>query len=110
MKFPCIYIVASRRNGTIYVGVTSNLPSRISAHKQRLMPGFTRKHGCERLVYYECFATMDDAILREKRLKEWQRNWKLRLIEQANPEWEDLFDLATGIVLELPVDRDRPSS
>lgn len=106
-KTPCVYILASRRNGTLYIGVTSDLHSRISEHKQDLMEGFTKKYGVHLLVYYEMHTTMDAAILREKRLKEWRRVWKIRLIESMNPEWIDLFDERTGEILDGPADRTR---
>ena len=88
-KTPCVYILASRRNGTLYIGVTSDLAQRVTLHKQDLIEGFTKKYGVHRLVYYEMHPTIDAAILREKRLKEWRRLWKIRLIESMNPEWID---------------------
>ena len=96
MKQAAVYILASKRNGTIYVGVTSDLRHRMAEHDQGLFDGFTRRHGIKLLVYYEMHATMDDAIRREKQLKKWNRTWKLRLIEQMNPEWENLFNSETG--------------
>jgi len=106
-KTPCVYILASRRNGTLYIGVTSDLPQRVTLHKQDLIEGFTTKYGVHRLVYYEMHPTMDAAILREKRLKEWRRLWKIRLIESMNPEWIDLFDERTGEILDGPADLSR---
>jgi putative endonuclease len=106
-KNPCVYILASRRNGTLYVGVTSDLNQRVSLHKQDLIEGFTKRYRVHRLVYYEMLTDMDAAILREKRLKEWRRLWKIRLIESVNPEWDDLFDERTGEVLEGPADAAR---
>src|SRR5262245_59235917 len=106
-KNPCVYILASRRNGTLYIGVTSDLAQRVTLHKQDLIEGFTKKYGVHRLVYYEMHETMDAAILREKRLKEWRRLWKIRLIESMNPEWLDLFDDRTGEVLDGPADLSR---
>ena len=88
---PCVYILASKRNGTLYVGATSDLPGRIWQHKADIVPGFTRNHGVHRLVWYEPHSTMESAYLREKRLKRWRRTWKLRLIEQTNPTWRDLY-------------------
>jgi putative endonuclease len=88
---PTVYIVASKRNGSIYIGVTSNLIGRIWQHKQGTYDGFTKHYGINQLVYYETFTRMEDAIVREKRLKEWHRAWKLRLIEESNPEWRDLW-------------------
>ena len=106
-KNPCVYILASRRNGTLYIGVTSELPQRVTLHKQDLIEGFTKKYGVHRLVYYEMHPTMNAAILREKRLKEWRRLWKIRLIESMNPEWIDLFDERTGEILDGPADLSR---
>jgi putative endonuclease len=93
---PCVYILASGHNGTLYVGVTSDLPGRMAQHAQKLIDGFTRKYSVTQLVYYEMHATMDEAIRREKRLKDWHRAWKLRLIEHMNPAWDNLFDASTG--------------
>jgi putative endonuclease len=102
-----VYILASQRNGTLYIGVTSDLAARISMHKQDLIEGFTKTYGVHRLVYYEMHGSMDAAIVREKRLKEWQRAWKIRLIESMNPEWIDLFDERTGAILDGPADTAR---
>ena len=88
---PCVYILATRRNGTLYVGVTSDLGRRISEHKEDLLEGFTRRYGIHSLVYAEFHDTMVEAILREKRIKTWRRSWKIMLIEQMNPTWRDLF-------------------
>jgi putative endonuclease len=93
-------MLASQRNGTVYIGVTSDLAQRVSLHKQDLIKGFTKKYRVHHLVYYETHATMDAAILREKQLKEWRRLWKIRLIESMNPEWVDLFDERCGEVLD----------
>jgi putative endonuclease len=87
---PTVYLLASRRNGTLYVGVTSNLPARIHQHRIGAVRGFTREYGVKLLVWFEQHATMDAAISREKRIKKWNRAWKLELIEAANPEWRDL--------------------
>lgn len=106
-KSPCVYILASRRNGTLYIGVTSDLAQRTSLHKQSLIEGFTKKYGVQRLVYYETHPTMDVAIRREKQLREWRRLWKIRLIESMNPEWVDLFDESTGEVFDGPADASR---
>ncbi len=91
-KQPCVYILASRRNGTLYVGVTSDLVRRIEQHRSNAVAGFVRDYGVYRLVYAEFHATMADAILREKRIKKWRRAWKLELIERENPQWLDLFE------------------
>ena len=88
---PCVYILASRRNGTLYTGVTSNLIKRVWQHKNDLADGFTRKHRIHTLVWFEQHQTMESAIRREKAIKEWNRAWKLRLIEETNPEWRDLY-------------------
>lgn len=89
---PCVYILASRRNGTLYSGVTSNLVQRIWQHKNDAVDGFTRNYAVHSLVWYELHATMESAIGREKALKEWRRAWKLKLIETTNPHWRDLYD------------------
>jgi putative endonuclease len=91
-KQPAVYIPASKRNGTLYIGVTSNLVKRIWEHKNNLVEGFTKRYGVHQLVWYELHDTMESAIEREKRLKEWKRAWKLELIEKTNPEWHDLYD------------------
>lgn len=87
-----VYILASQRNGTLYVGVTSDLPKRIWEHKNDFVEGFTKTHHVKALVYYEAHDDIHEAILREKRLKRWERNWKLELIEKSNPDWKDLYD------------------
>lgn len=92
MKQPCVYILASARNGTLYVGVTSNLVQRVWQHKNDQAEGFTKKYGVHLLVCYELHATMESAISREKLIKGWRRAWKLKLIETANPQWRDLYD------------------
>ena len=107
MKHPCVYILASGPNGILYVGVTSSLAQRMAQHDQGLIEGFTKKHNIKFLVYYEYFNTMPEAILREKRLKEWQRAWKVRLILSVNPEWKNLFNPATGEISFGPVDKAR---
>ena len=88
----CVYILASQRNGTLYVGVTSNLIKRIWEHKEGLADGFTKKYNVKNLVYYEQHENAESAIHREKRLKEWKRQWKLALIEKFNPDWDDLYN------------------
>ena len=92
MKQPCVYILASRRNGTLYTGVTSNLVQRVWQHKNNLAEGFTRKYGVHILVWFELHVTMQSAIEREKAIKEWHRSWKLALIEAVHPQWRDLYD------------------
>ena len=90
-KQPAVYILAGKRNGTIYIGVTSNLPRRVWQHKNDKIEGFTKRYGVHRLVWYELHGTMENAIKREKSLKNWKRSWKLQLIEDKNPGWEDLY-------------------
>ena len=90
-KNPFIYILASKRKGTLYIGVTSNLQKRIWEHREEVTDGFTKKYNVHRLVYYESHASMESAIVREKDLKGWNRDWKIKLIEKTNPKWEDLF-------------------
>lgn len=87
-----VYILASQRNGTLYVGVTSNLIRRVYEHKQRFVSGFTKQYGVHTLVHYEQFEDIQDALAREKQLKKWERAWKIKLIEKENKEWQDLFD------------------
>jgi putative endonuclease len=93
-KRPAVYILASKRNGTLYIGVTSNLAGRIWQHKNNMEEGFTRRYGVHRLVWYELHQTMESAIRREKQMKEWKRKWKLELIESVNPDWRDLYHCA----------------
>jgi putative endonuclease len=92
MKQPCVYILASKRNGTLYVGVTSDLARRAWEHRVGEVEGFTKQHGVYQLVYAEFHESMADAILREKRMKRWRRAWKIELIERDNPDWRDLYD------------------
>ena len=87
-----VYIMASKRNGTLYLGVTSNLAGRVRQHKEGDIEGFTKKYGCKLLAWYAVFDRIDEAILREKQMKEWRRAWKLRAIEELNPDWDDLFE------------------
>jgi len=89
---PCVYILASQRHGTLYVGVTSNLARRAWEHKEDVVEGFTRRYGVHILVHAEFHATMADVIAREKRIKHWRRAWKIELTEQTNTEWRDLYD------------------
>ena len=91
MKQPCVYLLASRRNGTLYVGVTSDLVKRVWEHKEDLADGFTKRYAVHTLVWYELHESMEAAIRREKAIKEWKRRWKLELIEKQNPEWRDLY-------------------
>ena len=88
-RYPCVYIMASGRHGTIYIGVTSDLMARIHHQREGLTGGFTKRYGVKRLVFYEMHGSMDSAITREKQLKAWKRDWKIALIEKENPFWED---------------------
>jgi len=87
-----VYILASRKNGTLYIGMTSDLVKRIYQHKNDLVEGFTKKYGVHTLVYFEQTEDVQTALRREKQLKSWKRAWKIRLIEENNPEWNDLYD------------------
>ena len=87
-----VYIMASQKNGTLYVGVTNDLRRRVDEHKTGVMPGFTQQYHVHKLVYYEEFPDIYSAIVREKQMKRWKREWKIRLIEQMNPGWNDLSD------------------
>jgi putative endonuclease len=89
---PCVYILASQRNGTLYVGVTSDLVKRIWEHQNDVVKGFTREYGVHILAYFELHADMQAAITREKQIKKWNRAWKIELIESANPDWRDLWE------------------
>ena len=91
-KHPCVYILASHRNGTLYVGVTTDSAWRIEGHRSGAVPGFTRKYGVHILVYAEFHDRMEDALLRERQIKKWQRAWKIELIERQNPQWRDLLE------------------
>jgi putative endonuclease len=90
-KQPAVYILASKRNGTLYIGLTSDLVKRIWEHKNNMVQGFTKRYRVHQLVWYELHESMESAIEREKRLKEWKRQWKLKLIERTNPKWQDLY-------------------
>ncbi|HEV8725160.1 MAG TPA: GIY-YIG nuclease family protein [Candidatus Binatia bacterium] len=92
MKQPCVYLLANKRNGTLYVGVTSNLVQRIWQHKNDLVEGFTKRYRVHTLVWYELCKSMQAAIAREKAMKEWKRTWKIELIEKSNPEWRDPYE------------------
>jgi len=107
MKDPCVYIAASKPNGVLYIGVTSDLHGRMAEHHQALTGGFTKRYGVRMLVYYEFHDSMHEAILRESQLKKWRRAWKVRLVESMNPQWANLFDPMTGEIAEGPADRAR---
>jgi putative endonuclease len=105
-KLPAVYIMANRYRSTMYVGVTSDLWSRVCDHKNKRFDGFTADYGLDKLIWYEHHHTMDEAIKREKLLKRWHRDWKFRIIEEMNPEWRDLHDEidATATLVE-PVEK-----
>ena len=90
-KQPAVYILASKRNGTLYIGVTSDLVKRIWQHKKNMIEGFTKRYSVHQFVWYELHENMQSAIEREKRMKEWKRKWKMELIESMNPNWQDLY-------------------
>ncbi len=87
-----VYLMASRKNGTLYVGVTNDLVRRTYEHRENIIEGFTKKYGVHMLVYYEVHRDVSEALLREKRIKKWERKWKLQLINEVNPKWKDLYD------------------
>jgi putative endonuclease len=106
MKQPCVYLLASQKHGTLYVGVRSNLIQRVQQHREGVLPGFSNDNQVKRLVWFEMHETMEAAILREKQIKKWNRDWKIRLIEDQNPDW---LDLATSIGFEpLPAQDKKP--
>jgi len=96
MKEYYVYMICSKRNGTLYIGVTSDLIKRVYEHKNKLANGFSKKYDVHRLVWYESHETVEEAIVREKQIKKWNRRWKLRLIERDNPEWDDLYETICG--------------
>jgi len=96
MKQPAVYILATGKRGTLYIGVTSNLVARTWQHREHLADGFTKRYNVTKLVWYELHGTMDTAILREKQLKKWNREWKLRLVQEFNAEWRDLWEDIVG--------------
>jgi putative endonuclease len=87
-----VYVLASRRNGTLYIGVTNDLARRVHEHRIGAVPGFTKKYGVKQLVYFEAHDSIEAAIMREKQMKVWKRKWKLEAIEKLNPDWRDLFE------------------
>ena len=96
MKQPAVYLLATGKRGTLYIGVTSNLVARTWQHREHVVAGFTKRYDVTKLVWYELHGTMDAAILREKQLKKWNREWKLRLVQEFNPDWRDLWDDIVG--------------
>ena len=97
VKQPCVYMLASKRNGTIYIGVTSNLSQRVWQHKESFVDGFTKRYGVHDLAWHEFHSTMESAIAREKVMKKWKRGWKMDLIEKSNPAWRDLYSDILGL-------------
>ena len=95
-KQPAVYILASKPKGTLYIGVTSDLTQRVWQHRNHVVEGFTHRYGVTRLVWFELHGTMESAILREKRIKGWNRSWKIELIEAGNPEWRDVWTTIIG--------------
>jgi putative endonuclease len=91
-----VYILASKRNGTLYIGVTNDLLRRVWEHREEMVDGFTKKYGVKMLVHYEVFESVHDAIHREDRLKKWKRKWKVNLIQRSNLEWDDLYETFQG--------------
>ena len=102
MKAPAVYILASERNGTLYIGVTSDLIKRMWQHKESLAEGFTKQYGVKMLVWYEQHETMESALAKEKAMKKWLRKWKLATIEKTNPDWRDLWPEILGAVVPAP--------
>ena len=97
MKQPAVYILATGKRGTLYIGVTSDLVARIWQHREHVVDGFTKRYKVTQLVWYELHGTRESAIHREKQLKKWNREWKLRLVGESNPEWRDLWDEIVGL-------------
>lgn len=87
-----VYIITNKPNGTLYIGVTSNLPKRIWEHKNKLFKGFSKKYNLTKLVWYEVFDSIESAIIKEKQMKEWKREWKINRVLELNPDWQDLYD------------------
>lgn len=102
-KLYYVYILASKKNGVLYIGMTNDLEHRIIEHRSESIPGFVRRYHVKKLVYYEIFETPYEAICREKAMKKWYRMWKVELIEKNNPGWKDLF-LSDGTILSCPLD------
>ena len=92
MKAGHVYIMASKRNGTLYIGVTSDLQQRVWQHREGIIEGYSKRYGCKMLVWYSQFDDLQEARRKELQMKEWNRLWKLRVIEEMNPEWDDLFE------------------
>jgi putative endonuclease len=109
-KLPAVYIMANRYRGTLYIGVTSALWNRVAAHKNEAFEGFTKTYGLKNLVWHEHHHAMDEAIKREKQLKKWNRAWKIRIIEEMNPDWMDLHDTIDPIATLVAVKAGPPPS
>lgn len=92
MNYHYVYILASQRNGTLYIGVTTDILRRVSEHKNKQIEGFTKRYGVDKLVYFEIYEDYWEAANRERRMKKWNRDWKIKLIEERNPEWRDIYD------------------
>jgi putative endonuclease len=108
VKAGYVYIMASEKNGTIYIGVTSDLGKRVWEHREGVVPGFTKKYGCKLLVWFEAYDDLQEARLRELRMKEWKRAWKIRLIEEQNLDWKDLYPTLFGAGAAGPGPRPSP--
>ncbi len=100
-RLPAVYILASDRNGTIYIGVTSDLIGRTWQHREHVVDGFTKRYDVTRLIWYELHDTMESAITREKQIKKWNRTWKIRMIQQNNPQWRDLWPEISGESVDM---------
>lgn len=108
MKAGCVYLMASGKNGTIYIGVTSDLAKRAWEHREGIVPGFTKKYRCKQLVWFEAYDDLQEARVRELQMKEWKRAWKIRLIEEQNLDWEDLYPTLFGAGAAGPGPRPSP--
>jgi putative endonuclease len=105
-----VYIMASGKNGTIYIGVTSDLVKRVWEHREGAVPGFTKRYGCKRLVWFEAFDDMQQARQRELQMKEWKRTWKIKLIEERNLDWDDLYPALFDAAVAAPGPRPSPGN
>ena len=110
MKAGYVYIMASGKNGTIYIGVTSDLTKRAYEHREGLIAGFTKRHGCKRLVWFETYDDLQEARRRELQMKEWKRAWKIRQIEESNLDWDDLYPTLFDAAVAAPGPRPSPGN